>query len=161
MDVWGSGLAATTWNSASGGATSVLRPGSSPDAEGGSFAAILGSLNAESAGGNELRNVSSVGSATASVEGGPLPGVNTRLSDGSINHDGDLREAFDDFVGQTLFGQLMSTMRKSISENPYFGGGPGQAAFQQQLDQVLVEKISDSAGASVSEPMWRLFSGRT
>ena len=86
--------------------------------------------------------------------GGPLG------TDDPSDGQPDLREAFDDFIGQTFFGQILAQMRKSVAENPYFGGGPGQAAFQGQLDTVLVERIADAAGESFSEPLWRNFTAR-
>jgi hypothetical protein len=69
----------------------------------------------------------------------------------------ELREAFHDFVGQSFFGQVLSEMRKSVDKPAYFHGGMGEEMFQQQLDQVLVEKLSDASSKSFSEPMYELF----
>ncbi len=68
-----------------------------------------------------------------------------------------LREAFQDFVGQTLFGQLLSSMRSTVGKPAYFHGGRGEEVFQQQLDEVLVEKITDASASSVADPMYELF----
>ncbi|HUT93175.1 MAG TPA: rod-binding protein [Thermoguttaceae bacterium] len=70
---------------------------------------------------------------------------------------GKLREAFQSFVGQTLFGQLLSAMRKTVGKPAYFHGGRAEEIFQQQLDQVLAEKIAETSGDKLSEPMLELF----
>ena len=75
-------------------------------------------------------------------------------------NDGDheeLREAFGSFVGQTLFGQLLGAMRKTVGKPAYFHGGRAEEIFQGQLDQVLAEKIADTSGEQFSRPMLELF----
>lgn len=67
------------------------------------------------------------------------------------------QEAFRDFVGQTLFGQMLKSMRSTVGESAYFNGGQTEEIFQQQLDQVLVEEISDASAAQVADPMFDLF----
>jgi len=69
----------------------------------------------------------------------------------------ELRKAFDAFVGQTLFGQLLHSMRKTVGQPAYFGGGRAEEIFQQQLDQVLVKNISESSADKFSGPMFELF----
>ena len=69
----------------------------------------------------------------------------------------ELRQAFQSFVGQTLFGQLLAAMRKTLDKPAYFHGGRAEEIFQQQLDQVLAEKISASSADKFSEPMFELF----
>jgi hypothetical protein len=68
-----------------------------------------------------------------------------------------LRKAFDSFVGETLFGQMLRTMRKSIDKNPYFDGGQAEEIFTQQLDQALVTKLSAASADKLSGPMYQLF----
>ena len=48
-----------------------------------------------------------------------------------------LRKAFDEFVGETFYGQMIKSMRKSQGEVAYFGGGQAEEIFTQQLDQAL------------------------
>jgi flagellar protein FlgJ len=69
----------------------------------------------------------------------------------------ELREAFQSFVGQTLFGQMLRAMRKTVGKPAYFHGGRAEEIFQGQLDQVLAEKIADRSGAKLSDPMMELF----
>ncbi len=72
--------------------------------------------------------------------------------------DGDkLKDAFTEFVGQSLFGQMLSAMRESVHQPAYFGGGQAEKIFQQQMDQVLVEKITDASADRIAEPMLELF----
>jgi flagellar protein FlgJ len=68
-----------------------------------------------------------------------------------------LKEAFRDFVGQTMFGQMLSSMRSTLGKPAYFHGGRGEEVFQQQLDQILVEEISKSSASTVADPMFELF----
>jgi len=68
-----------------------------------------------------------------------------------------VREAFQSFVGQTLFGQLLKAMRKTMGKPAYFHGGRAEEIFQNQLDQVLAEKISQASADKFSGPMFELF----
>lgn len=70
----------------------------------------------------------------------------------------NVREAFDDFVGQTFFGQMLSSMRETVGKPAYFHGGRMEEAFQGQLDQLLAEKLSDASAEQFSNPMFELFS---
>jgi len=67
------------------------------------------------------------------------------------------REAFHSFVGQTLFGQLLSAMRKTVGKPAYFHGGRAEDIFQQQLDQVVAEKLAEASSDKLSQPMLELF----
>ena len=72
----------------------------------------------------------------------------------------ELKEAFTDFVGQTFFGELLKQMRATVGKPAYMHGGFGEDVFQSQLDQVLVERISDSTASSFSDPMYELMLAR-
>ena len=65
----------------------------------------------------------------------------------------ELKAAFNDFVGQTFYGQ----MRKSVGKVPYFDGGQTEEIFRSQLDQVLAEKLTNASADSFSGPMFELF----
>lgn len=85
----------------------------------------------------------------------PLSGL---LSEGSIGEGDDkVKEAFQDFVGQTFFGQMISSMRSTQGENAYFNGGRAEKIFQGQLDQVLSKELSDSSASQFADPMYKLF----
>ncbi len=73
------------------------------------------------------------------------------------DQDKNVREAFQSFVGQTLFAQLLKAMRKTLGKPAYFHGGRTEEIFQQQLDQVLAEKTAETSADRFSEPMFELF----
>lgn len=68
----------------------------------------------------------------------------------------ELHKAFTDFVGQTFFGELLKQMRATVGKPAYLHGGMGEDIFQSQLDQVLVERITESSAATFSDPMYQL-----
>lgn len=69
----------------------------------------------------------------------------------------ELQEKFTEFVGQTLFGNMLASMRKSVGKPAYLHGGRTEEVFQQQLDQKLVEELTDASAGSIAEPMFELF----
>ena len=69
----------------------------------------------------------------------------------------ELREAFTDFVGQTLFGSMLSSMRKTVGKPAYMHGGRTEEVFQQQLDQHIVDDMTKSSADTISGPMFELF----
>lgn len=71
--------------------------------------------------------------------------------------DEKLRATFQDFVGQTLFGETLKSMRKTQQKPAYFHGGRAEEIFQQQLDQVLAEKLSRASAGPLAGPMFELF----
>jgi hypothetical protein len=70
---------------------------------------------------------------------------------------GQVREKFDAFVGQSFYGQLLHEMHKTVGKAHYFNGGRGEEAFQGQLDQVLAEKMSQANAHQFTGPMFDLF----
>jgi Rod binding domain-containing protein len=69
----------------------------------------------------------------------------------------ELRKAFEDFVGQTFYSQMLSSMRKTVGKPAYFDGGQAEEIFRGQLDQVLAEKLSDASADKFAGPMYDLF----
>jgi hypothetical protein len=51
----------------------------------------------------------------------------------------------------------MKQMRATLDKPAFFHGGMGEDIFQQQLDQIMVEKISDNSASKFSDPMYHLF----
>ncbi len=76
---------------------------------------------------------------------------------GDLEGQEKLREAFQSFVGETLFGQMLKAARKTQNKPAYFHGGRAEEMFQQQLDQVLAEKIAKTDGGKFSDAMFELF----
>lgn len=71
--------------------------------------------------------------------------------------DGELRKAFDSFVGETFFNQMLQSMRKTVGKPAYFHGGRTEEVFTQQLDQTLAEKLTAASADKLSGPMFDLF----
>ncbi len=69
----------------------------------------------------------------------------------------DLKDAFQDFVGQTFFGEMIKAFRTTQQPSKYFNGGRAEEIFQGQFDQVLAETLSDSSAEQISNPMYELF----
>jgi peptidoglycan hydrolase FlgJ len=81
----------------------------------------------------------------------------TRSGNAALRGPDETKEAFRDFVGQTLFGQMLQSMRTTVGKPAYFHGGRGEEVFQQQLDAVMVENISEASASTVADPMYELF----
>lgn len=71
--------------------------------------------------------------------------------------DSELHKAFNDFVGQTLFGRLIASMRATQNEPAYMHGGQAEKIFQNQLDQVLAEEMTKASADTIADPMYELF----
>jgi peptidoglycan hydrolase FlgJ len=87
----------------------------------------------------------------------PLSAAVTSKPPAAASDNPQLRKAFDDFVGETLFGQMLKSMRKTVGKPAYFHGGRTEEVFTQQLDQVLAEKLSAASADKLSGPMYELF----
>lgn len=69
----------------------------------------------------------------------------------------ELRQAFDSFVGEVFFGQMLKAMRKTVGKPAYLHGGRAEEIFTQQLDQVLAQKLGETTASKFSGPMYELF----
>jgi Rod binding domain-containing protein len=71
--------------------------------------------------------------------------------------DPKLREAFDSFVGETFYAQMLSAMRKTAGKPAYFHGGQAEESFRSQLDQMLAQEMTKSNGSDLSDAMYEQF----
>ena len=69
----------------------------------------------------------------------------------------ELRKAFDSFVGESFYGQLLGSMRKTVGKPAYFHGGRAEEVFRGQLDQLLAGKMSEASASEFTGPMFELF----
>ncbi len=69
----------------------------------------------------------------------------------------DTQEAFTEFVGQTLFGSMLASMRKSVGNSAYMHGGRTEEIFQKQMDQLIVEDLTEASADTIADPMYELF----
>lgn len=70
----------------------------------------------------------------------------------------ELRTAFDSFVGEVFFGQMMESMRKTVGKPAYMHGGRGEEVFQKQLDQMFSQEMTKASASQFTGPMFELFS---
>lgn len=91
---------------------------------------------------------------------GSFTPAEAKVSEPQLDKSGDpkkLRETFDQFVGESFYGQLLKSMRQTTDKPAYFHGGRAEEVFQGQLDQQLVTHISEASASQVSGPMFELF----
>ena len=69
----------------------------------------------------------------------------------------DAKPVFDQFVGETFYGQMLQAMRKTQHKSAYFNGGRAEEVFQGQLDQVMSQQMSQATAGQFSGPMYELF----
>lgn len=69
----------------------------------------------------------------------------------------ELKQAFQDFVGQTFFAEMIKAMRTGQEPAKYFNGGQAEKIFQGQFDQTLAEELSQSSADQIADPMFKLF----
>ena len=90
-----------------------------------------------------------------------LPGQHHQAASELVGSKGkqpdELKDAFQDFVGQTLFSQMIKAARSTQQPSAYFNGGRAEEIFQGQLDQVLAEEMSESSAEKFADPMYELF----
>ena len=99
-------------------------------------------------------DVSSLAMLGATQSAGAAPPTASALNRGS---KAEVREAFNDFVGQTFFSQMLSSMRETVGKPAYFHGGRAEEVFQGQLDAMMSEQLSDASAKQFSDPMFELF----
>ena len=71
-------------------------------------------------------------------------------------NDKQFRELLHQFIGQTLFGQMLKSMRATQEKNPFFHGGQSEEIYQSLLDMELTDQITKTSSRTISEPMYKL-----
>jgi len=66
------------------------------------------------------------------------------------------RDLLHQFVGQTLIGQMLKSMRATQEKNPYFHGGQAEEIYQSMLDMELTDQLTHATSRTLSEPMYKL-----
>lgn len=110
-----------------------------------------------------ISNTSSIDRQVA-LAGRPLspsitvsPPTTDFTSTGGDDQSDQLREKFTEFVGQTFFGSVLASMRKTVGKPAYMHGGRGEDVFQKQLDAELVSELTKSSADQFADPMFDLF----
>ena len=68
-----------------------------------------------------------------------------------------VREAFDTFVGETFYGQMLKALRKTVDKPAYFHGGRAEEVFQAQFDQIVAQQLAKSNAGAFTGPMFDQF----
>jgi len=71
--------------------------------------------------------------------------------------DTKLRELASEFVNQIFFGTLLREFREG-QDNAIFGNGPGGTTFVNQLDNVLIERMSKRGGGPLVDAVMKQIS---
>jgi hypothetical protein len=101
-------------------------------------------------------------SAAASIQSALAGGADTsaaqQLTAKGAAPPSEMRKQFDSFVGETFYGQMLASMRKTVGKAAYFDGGHAEEIFRGQLDQVISQDLAKSNASSFTGPMFELFS---
>ena len=89
--------------------------------------------------------------AAGSAAASPRPPAASKEKDAAVH------KAFNTFVGETFYGQMLQAMRKSVGQAAYFHGGQAEEIFTQQLDQILASTLAETSADKLSDPMYQLF----
>ena len=74
-----------------------------------------------------------------------------------VNHDDQkFRELLHKFIGQTMFGMMLQSMRATQEPNPLFHGGRAEEIYQSLLDMELTTQLTQATTRTLSEPMYNL-----
>jgi Rod binding domain-containing protein len=80
----------------------------------------------------------------------------------SINPIGDstptrplLPEAFDQFVGDTFFRQMLKSLRSTTGKPAFMHGGQAEVMFQSQMDEILITDMAKATRDSFSGELFK------
>ena len=99
---------------------------------------------------------SSLNASVQSALAGQAPDAAGRLP-GKGQAQNEMRKSFNEFLGETFYGQMLSSLRKTIGKPAYFDGGRAEEIFRGQLDQVIAQDLAGSLPQSFAGPMFDLF----
>lgn len=71
--------------------------------------------------------------------------------------DAELRSTFQKAVAGQMFGMMLKSMRTTVGKPAYLHGGQGEELFQSQLDQHIVEQLSESDGSPFVQDLYKQF----
>ncbi|XAM01005.1 rod-binding protein [Phycisphaeraceae bacterium D3-23] len=89
-----------------------------------------------------------------------LSAVSEELKAQAEKKSQEVRDAAEQLVATTFIMPLFSQLRNDPMASDMFHGGRGEAIFQQQLDQILSDRISTGAGFDLVDTVAAHFEGR-
>ncbi len=78
-----------------------------------------------------------------------------RLNSGEKSKEEQVREAANQLVSVAFIKPMMAQMRQSPFKTEMFGGGPGEAMFQEHMDTVLADRIATRTNYSIADAIYR------
>jgi Rod binding domain-containing protein len=84
------------------------------------------------------------------------PAEQPKIESAADADDNKFREVLHQFIGQTLFGQMLKSMRATQEKNPFFHGGQSEEIYQSLLDMELTDHMTKATSKTLSEPMYKL-----
>jgi Rod binding domain-containing protein len=96
-------------------------------------------------------SISSISSSTSLTGAHALGGVADK------NDPKKVRQAFDTFVGETFYGQMLKALRSTVDKPAYFHGGRAEEVFQAQFDQLVAQQLAKANAGSFTGPMFEQF----
>ncbi len=68
--------------------------------------------------------------------------------------DSELRSKFDDAVSSTFYRQMFKALRTSTGNGSPLTNSQTEKMFQQQLDEILIERMSKATGSDFSKDLF-------
>lgn len=79
-----------------------------------------------------------------------IPPIGTSPAAGPV-----LPKAFDQFVGDTFFRQMLKSLRSTTGKPAFLHGGQAEEIFQSQLDELLITDMVEAARDSFSDDLFK------
>lgn len=80
----------------------------------------------------------------------PIPSIGNSTPTGPL-----LPEAFDQFVGDTFFRQMLKSMRSGTGKPAFLHGGQAEEIFQSQLDELMITDLVKATKDSFSADLFK------
>ena len=81
------------------------------------------------------------------------------MSIGAIHNNPTLEQAANQVVNQVFWGAMLREFRSS-HQDPILGDSPGAGTFVQQLDQVLLERMSQRGKSPLVDALLKQLGGQ-
>ena len=79
-----------------------------------------------------------------------IPEIGTSTPKGPV-----LPEAFDQFVGDTFFRQMLKSLRSTTGKPAFLHGGQAEEIFQSQMDELLITDMVKATQDSFSGDLFK------
>lgn len=66
----------------------------------------------------------------------------------------ELKQVFSQFVGESFYGMMLKSMRRTLGEPAYFHGGQAEEMFRSRLDQQVAEDLAGSPNNNLADSLF-------